>query len=207
MNDAVVKAVLAWCEARRIDVLVADPLISFHSVRENDSGDMDLLFKEAFGTIAGKNRSVDLVVHPRKPSPGEVNTTVDDLRGSSAQLGALRIARAFNFMTTVEATQIGIEEDQRRRHVRIETGKGGTGPLDKADWVKIEVETLPNGDAEAMLPGDDVAVAVGWKPPNHFADVTASHMETVRNWEGLGNTGSIAGRRNGSDGGWPNCSD
>ena len=61
-NDAVVKAVLAWCEARGIDVFVADPLISFHSVRENDSGDMDLLFKEAFGTIAGKNRSVDLVL-------------------------------------------------------------------------------------------------------------------------------------------------
>ena len=182
VNDAVAKAVLAWCEARGIDVLVCDPLISFHSVRENDSGDMDLLFKEAFGTIAGKNRSVDLVVHPRKPAPGEVNTTVDDLRGSSAQLGALRIGRTFNFMTTAEATQLGIEEAHRRLHVRIETGKGGPGPLDKAEWVKIEVETLPNGDPEKGLPGDDVAVAVAWKPPNYFADVTIGHMETVRNW-------------------------
>ena len=53
-------------------------LISFHRVRENDSGDMDLLCKEAFGAIAGKNRSVDLVVHPRKSGPGEINTTIDD---------------------------------------------------------------------------------------------------------------------------------
>jgi AAA domain len=82
--EGVVDAVLAWCEARSIDVLAVDPLISFHRVRENDSGDMDLLCKEAFGAIAGKNRSVDLVVHPRKPAPGEINTTIDDLRGSSA---------------------------------------------------------------------------------------------------------------------------
>jgi hypothetical protein len=174
VDKGVVNAMLAWCEARKIDVLAVDPLISFHRVRENDSGDMDLLCKEAFGTIAGKTRSVDLVVHPRKSAPGEVNTTIDDLRGSSAQHGAVRIARTFNFMTTSEATQLGIEENQRRRHVRIETGKGGPGPLDKADWVRIEVETIPNGD--------DVAVAVAWKPPDHFADITMSHMETVRNW-------------------------
>jgi hypothetical protein len=171
--EGVVDAVLAWCEARSIDVLAVDPLISFHRVRENDSGDMDLLCKEAFGAIAGKNRSVDLVVHPRKPAPGEINTTIDDLRGSSAQHGAVRTARTFNFMTTVEAAQLGVEENHRRLHVRIENGKGGPGPLGKATWVKIEVETLPNGD--------DVAVAVAWKPPDHFADVTVAHMEAIRN--------------------------
>jgi hypothetical protein len=174
VNKHVVDAVLAWCEARGIDVLVVDPLISFHSVRESDSGDMDLLCKEAFGAIAGNNRSVDLVAHPRKPAPGEINTTMDDLRGSSAQHGAIRTGRTFNFMTTAEATQLGIEEDKRRLHVRIESGKGGPGPVGKANWVRIEVETLPNGD--------DVAVAVAWKPPDHFADVTVAHMEAVRNW-------------------------
>jgi AAA domain/Bifunctional DNA primase/polymerase, N-terminal len=172
--EGVVEAMLTWCNARSIDVLAVDPLISFHRVRENDSGDMDLLFKEAFGAIAGKNRSVDLVVHPRKPAPGEINTTIDDLRGSSAQHGAVRTARTFNFMTTVEAVQLGIEENHRRLHVRIENGKGGPGPLGKANWVKIEVENLPNGD--------QVAVAVAWNPPDHFADVTVAHMEAVRNW-------------------------
>ena len=174
VNKDVVDAVLAWCEARGIDVLVVDPLISFHSVRESDSGDMDLLCKEAFGAIAGNNRSVDLVAHPRKPAPGEINTTMDDLRGSSAQHGAIRTGRTFNFMTTAEATQLGIEEDKRRLHVRIESGKGGPGPVGKANWVKIEVEPLPNGD--------DVAVAVAWNPPDHFADVTVAHMEAVRDW-------------------------
>jgi hypothetical protein len=180
VNENVVKAVLAWCEARSIDVLAIDPLISFHSVRENDSGDMDMLCKEAFGALAGKGRSVDLVVHPRKNAPGEINTTVDDLRGSSAQLGAVRTARTFNFMTTAEAASLGIEETQRRLHVRVENGKGGPGPIGKATWLKIEVKHLANGD--------DVAVATAWEPPDHFDDVTIAHMEAVWNW---GRTGEF----------------
>jgi hypothetical protein len=181
--EGVVDAVLAWCEARSIDVLAVDPLISFHRVRENDSGDMDLLCKEAFGAIAGKNRSVDLVVHPRKPAPGEINTTIDDLRGSSAQHGAVRTARTFNFMTTVEAAQLGVEENHRRLHVRIENGKGGPGPLGKATWVKIEVENLFNGD--------QVAIAVSWKPPDHFADHRCSHGSGSE----LGKIWGISGRQ------------
>jgi hypothetical protein len=174
----VVDGLTKWCDACAIDVLVTDPLISFHKVRENDPGDMDMLLKEAFGRIVGKTRSVDLVVHPRKPSPGEINTTITDLRGTSAQEAAFRIGRVFNFMTSAEATQLGIEENQRRLHVRIENGKGGPGPLGKAKWVKIEVENLPNGD--------EVAVAVAWKPPDHFADVTVAHMEAVRDWGATG---------------------
>jgi hypothetical protein len=50
----VVDAIETWCEARSIDVFCADPLVSFHQVRENDPGDMDLLFKQAFGRVAGK---------------------------------------------------------------------------------------------------------------------------------------------------------
>jgi hypothetical protein len=91
----VVDAMLAWCEARSIDVLAVDPLISFHRVRENDSGDMDLLVKEAFGRIAGKDRAVDLVQHTRKLPAGEVNTTVDDARGSKSAPNRSQMATAW----------------------------------------------------------------------------------------------------------------
>lgn len=178
VSEDVVSAVEKWCEKNLIDVLCIDPLVSFHRVRENDNGDMDALYKEGFGKIAGAYRSVELVIHPRKPAQGEVNTTITDLRGGSSQEGALRIARVMNFMTTSEAAQLGIEEEERRLHVRIEGGKGGPGPISKATWRKIAVEILPNGD--------DVAVAVSWKPPDHLADVTLSHTDAVRE---LGRTG------------------
>jgi hypothetical protein len=165
-----VEAVRFWCEINQIDVFVIDPLISFHQVRENDPGDMDLLYKQCFGRIAGKEeRAVDLVTHARKPAAGEVNTNINDLRGSSSQEAALRIARVINFMTTAEADQLGIDEEQRRLHVRIEGGKGGPGPIAKANWIKTDTENLPNGDV--------VAIAALWTPPDHFKDVTTADME------------------------------
>jgi hypothetical protein len=163
---------LRWAERRELDVLAVDPLISFHSVREDNNGDMDVVCKEAFGVIAGKTRSVQLVHHPRKLAAGEVNTTVDDGRGASAVLAAVRLARTFNFMTTAEASKLGISEDDRRKHVRIDNGKVSPGPLGKAFWVKIAVETLPNGE--------DVAVASRWVPPDPFEGVTAADVDWVR---------------------------
>jgi hypothetical protein len=165
-------ALKGWCDRNRIDAVAIDPLISFHSVRETDNGDMDLVCKEAFGAIAGKIRAVDLVHHPRKLAPGESNTTVDDARGASAILGAVRVARTFNFMTTAEAAQLGIHDDDRRRHVRIENGKNNPGPIGKAHWVKIETEILPNGD--------EVACATLWKAPNPFDGVTAHDLKVVQ---------------------------
>jgi hypothetical protein len=169
----IVAALTDWCDQRQVDALGIDPLISFHAVRESDNGDMDLVCKEAFGTIAGKTRAVDLVHHPRKLAPGESNTTVDDARGASAVLGAVRVARTFNFMTTAEAAQIGIAEDDRRRHVRIENGKNNPGPIGKAHWVRIEVVNLANGDA--------VAVSSSWTPPNPFDGVSINDLKLVQN--------------------------
>jgi hypothetical protein len=168
----VVTALKGWCDRNQIDALAIDPLISFHAVRETDNGDMDLVCKEAFGRIADKIRAVELVHHPRKLPPGESNTTVDDARGASAIIAAVREARTFNFMTTAEAAQLGIHEDNRRLHVRIENGKNNPGPIGKAYWVKINTENLPNGD--------EVACSTLWKPPNPFDGVSVDDLKVVQ---------------------------
>lgn len=172
VQEDVVIALKGWCDRNQIDALTIDPLISFHAVRESDNGDMDVVCKEAFGTIAGKTRAVELVHHPRKLAPGESNTTVDDARGASAILAAVRVARTFNFMTTAEAAQLGIHDDDRRRHVRIENGKNNPGPIGKAHWVKIETEILPNSD--------EVACSTLWKPPNPFDGVSVDDLKVVQ---------------------------
>jgi AAA domain len=170
--EEVVAALEAFADKNKLDVLIFDPVVSFHRIREGDSGDMDMLYKEGFGRIAGKTRAVDLAIHPRKPAPGALNTTMDDLRGSSAQEGAIRAARILNFMTSTEATKLGIDEDQRRLHIRIDGGKNNPGPIAAATWLKLEVANLPNGDA--------VAVATPWNPPNHFKGVTTAQMKECR---------------------------
>jgi hypothetical protein len=173
VQASVVTALTDWCDQRQIDAIGVDPLISFHAVRESDNGDMDLVCKEAFGAIAGETRAVDLVHHPRKLAPGESNATVDDARGASAVLAAVRLARTFNFMNTAEAAQLGIAEDDRRRHVRIENGKNNPGPIGKAHWVRIEVVNLANGDA--------VACSSSWTPPNPFDGVSITDLKLVQN--------------------------
>jgi hypothetical protein len=172
VDRAVVDSLISWCDRRALDVVAFDPLISFHSVRESSNEDMDVVVKAAFGAVAGTTRSVDLEHHPRKLAPGEVNSTVDDARGASALLAAVRVARTFNFMTTGEATQLGIHEDERRKHVRVENGKSNPGPIGKANWLKITVENLPNGD--------EVACATPWQPPNPFDGLSTGDVKVAQ---------------------------
>jgi hypothetical protein len=158
---------------RSIDCVMLDPFISFHSVRESDNGDMDLLLKEGLGGIAQRTRAaIEIFHHPGKPKPDQADTTVEDGRGASAILWAVRSARVMNFMAPEEAKQFGIAEESRRLHIRIANGKANMGPLGKAEWLKIVVENIPNGD--------EIACVISWKPPDPFEGVSTSDVEWCR---------------------------
>lgn len=171
------KRVLRYMEdfinQNHIDVFMIDPLISFHSVTENDNGHMDVVIKEGFGSIAGRmNSAGEVFHHPGKPKPGQPDTTVEDMRGASAVLWAVRSARVLNFITPAEAVKLGLSEDQRRLHIRIANGKANMGPLGKAKFMKLVVEILINGDA--------VACASPWSPPDPFRGVTVTDMQLAQ---------------------------
>jgi hypothetical protein len=173
LNTAALNSIEAEIRAKQIDVLMIDPLVSFHAVAENTSTDMDLLLKDGLGGIAHRTGSHCEVFHqPGKARPGQAETVVEDARGSSAIIWAVRHARVLNFMTTDEAERLGIAEDDRRLHVRVANGKANMGPLGKASWLKLAIENLPNGDV--------VACASPWKPPDPFKDVTAADMHKCR---------------------------
>jgi hypothetical protein len=173
LNAAALHQFEAEIKARRIDVFMLDPLISFHSVLENDNGCMDLLLKEGLGGIASRTDSAGEVFHhPGKPKPGQADTTVEDARGASAIIWAVRSARVLNFMTVEEAAKLGIGEDERRLHIRTANGKANMGPQGKASWFKLEIEKLANGD--------DIACASPWKPPDPFKGVSTADMHKCR---------------------------
>jgi hypothetical protein len=130
-----------------------------------------LVVKEGLGAIASKTNSAgEILHHPGKPKPGQAETTVEDARGASAIIWAVRSARVFNFMTPDEASKLGITEGDRRRHIRISNGKANMGPIGTAEWIRIKVEPLPNGD--------EVAVSSRWSPPNPFDGISTTHMAT-----------------------------
>jgi hypothetical protein len=173
LNGSALDQIEAEIRAKRIDVFMLDPLVSFHSVTENDNGHMDLLLKEGLGAIASRtNTAGEVFHHPGKPKPGQAETTVEDGRGASSILWAVRSARVLNFMTPDEAVRLGISEDDRRLHIRITNGKANMGPLGKASWFKLAAENLPNGD--------QVVCSTFWSPPNPFQGVTAADMQRCR---------------------------
>ncbi|WP_084788683.1 AAA family ATPase [Bradyrhizobium sp. Cp5.3] len=173
VNVMVQRFFVDFMQANAIDVLIVDPLVSFHSLEESNNGQMDLLVKEGFGAIAiGANAACELLHHSGKPRPGLADATVDDGRGASAIIWACRSARVLNFMTPEEAKRLGIAESERRRHIKITNGKANNGPIGGAKWIKLEVEKLPSGD--------EVAVASSWMPLDHSAGVTTDTMELAR---------------------------
>jgi hypothetical protein len=163
----------AEIKARRIDVWGLDPWVSFHSLNESSNEHMDLLIKEGLKNIASRTSSAgEIFHHPGKPKPGQQDTVVEDARGASAIIWAVRSARVLNFMAPEEAKKLGIAEDDRRLHIRTSNGKANMGPLGKASWFKLAVENLPNGD--------EVATASPWKPPDPFAGVSTADMYKCR---------------------------
>jgi hypothetical protein len=173
IDAVVVGQMVEFIKRNKIDVFMVDPLVSFHNVPENDNLAMDKVVKEGFGTVASKtNSACELFHHPGKPKLGQSETTVEDGRGASAILWAVRSARVLNFMTTAEAGQFGVPEEERRRHIRVSNGKANMGPVGKATWMKIEVETLPNGD--------EVACVTPWKSPKPFDGVTKADAEVAQ---------------------------
>jgi len=159
--------------ANKIDVVMLDPWVSFHSVSESSNEHMDPLIKEGLGGVADRTGcAFEIFHHPGKPKPGQAENVVEDARGASAIIFAVRSARVLNFMTPDEAKKLGIGENERRLHIRVSNGKANMGPLGKATWFKLKVENLPNGD--------EVACSSPWKPPDPFEGVTTADMHKCR---------------------------
>jgi hypothetical protein len=154
----------------KVDVLMLDPLVSFHRVGESNPEHIDLLVKDVFNSIANRRDcAIELFHHTSKSKQGQIESQVEDSRGASSLIWAVRSARVINFMTPTEAKQFGIEDEtERRKHLRVSNGKANMGPTGTAHWLKIETHALLNGDV--------VACATPWQPVNPFDEITKADL-------------------------------
>jgi hypothetical protein len=159
-------------------VLSIDPFVSAHAVTENDNVAIDQVVK-AYADIAQQtNCAIDLVHHSRKTNGAAVG--IEDARGASAAIGAVRAARTMNFMTSEEAKAAGI--DNRYGYVRIDDAKPNHAPRSEhAQWVQFQGVHLRND--QFKLFGDNVAAMVKWKWPDAMAGVTSNGLQAV--WEAV----------------------
>ncbi len=178
----VVDALTAEIRARKVDVTVIDPFVKAHRVPENDNGAVDVVCT-VFADIADAcDCAFDLIHHVRKL--GGAEATVEDGRGASSILGAVRSARVLNGMTKDEAAKAG-EGTNPREFFRVDNGKLNMAPppSERSDWYRLLSVPLGNGDepfGPNPLPfdnGDHVQCVVNWEKPDPMASVTASHLK------------------------------
>jgi hypothetical protein len=103
---------------------------------------------------------------------------IDSARGGSAIAAAVRSARVLNVMSSNLAKSFGISESQRRFHVRVDDAKANLAPATAATWFRLFSVSLGNGTPDR--PGDEVAAAGAWKPPDLLAGLPVDAIDRVR---------------------------
>jgi RecA-family ATPase len=171
-DERLVRDLVETFHARKLDVAIFDPLVTLHSVPENDPAAMDAVVRK-FGVIAEQVRAaIDLVHHTRKPAGGQTEMTVEDARGARAIIDAGRASRIFNRMSPKEAEAAGIELDERWRYFRSDTGKANMAPPDVAAWSELISVIIANSD--------NVGVVVPWSYPSALDEVTPEDVRWIR---------------------------
>lgn len=173
VKDALISTITENC----IDVVIIDPLVSSHSVTENDNMAIDLVCKQGYGKIAEAcNCSFDLVHHVRKNGGGEIS--IEDGRGAISLIQASRSARVLNVMTRDEASRARVEKP--REFFRADNGKANLAPPpDKSDWYRLVSVPLGNGDADYPF-GDHIQVVTPWQWPSALEGVTVSDLRAAQ---------------------------
>jgi RecA-family ATPase len=161
LNKDILSQMAQKAEDNQFDVCIFDPLISMHSISENDNLKMRAVVETFLLNLATPlNLAIELAHHTRKvPTGQEMDLTINDARGGGAFGDACRSVRVFNAMSAAEAAEVGVSDYQRRRYFRIDLAKANFAPpTEHATWRCIESVVLPNGD--------DTGVVTAWDYPN-----------------------------------------
>lgn len=166
-------------QLRRIDVLIVDPFVESHEVKEglNDSMKTVMGIWRALAHRTGT--AIDLTHHIRKN--GGAEATIDDVRGGSSMVQAARSVRLLSPMSVDDARSLGIDTKDRRRYVAMfPFGKANFAPpIDQRDWFHLESIALDNG-SPTHPDGDRIGVPVPWSPPGPLAGLTIEDCRALR---------------------------
>jgi hypothetical protein len=156
------KMLIEIIERRNIDLVVLDPFIKSHGCDENDNNAIDLVTGLLAELAIRFNLAIDAPHHVSKGmiDPGNANRG----RGASAFKDAARLVYTLSRMSQEEARQLGIDEGDRWRYVRVDSGKVNIAPAAAtARWFRLVGVPLCN--ANIVYPsGDEVQTVEPWTP-------------------------------------------
>lgn len=147
INRVDIEAIKTLIRARRADIAFFDTMTKIHSANENDNGDMDALINELNKIASECNCAIELLAHTRKSSFGNAVDSIEQARGASAIIGAVRSARLIMRMSGNEGNEFGISDDEQWQYIRFGDAKTNQAtPPNKSHWMRLINVTLANGD-------------------------------------------------------------
>lgn len=154
----------ATIAAHRIDVVSLDPFVKTHALEENDNGAIDFVCGLLAKMAIEHDIAIDLPHHAKKG--GGAAGDAERSRGASSMKDAARLVYTLSAMTPDEAQQLGVPEAERRRLIRVDSGKVNIAPPStEATWFRLVGVPLDNGSA--LYPhGDEVQAVEPWTPPD-----------------------------------------
>jgi hypothetical protein len=180
VNDQVIVNLREEIIRNEIDVVILDPFVALHGVSENDNNKINEVCKILRTLAEETGCAIEVVHHVRKSVNGQTETSVEDARGASALINAVRSARTLNKMSKDEASLAGIDEDKRGYYFRVDNGKANLAPpAEKSTWRRHVSVQLGNGK-EIPHVGDDVGVPTSWEWPDPSEGVTADEVRAVQ---------------------------
>jgi hypothetical protein len=156
-------------ERFKIDCVILDPLIKAHGASENSNDEMDAVSNVIAGIVHQHDIAFDTPHHIRKGTAEAGNA--DQGRGAGATKDGGRLVYTLTVMNPEEAKLFGVDANERRAYVRLDSGKVNICPATKATWFKLIGVPLGNG-TDLYPNGDEVQVAVSWVPPDLFAGIS-----------------------------------
>jgi hypothetical protein len=175
--EPVYEALKAEIERRGVDVLMIDPFVSSHEVDENANVLIDKIAKRWKRLAHDTGCAIVLVHHTKKMHGREVKA--EDSRGASALIAAARIVLTLNEMNSDEAKRFGIsDKKEQRSFIRVDNDKANRSAPENAHWFKKVGVNLGNG--EGLHPGDSVAAAIPWTPPDPFEGISTRDLYNVQ---------------------------
>jgi hypothetical protein len=160
------RAVRAFIEEKKIDIVSIDPVKKAHSLEENSNDDMDGLVGILAQLAIEKRIAVDILSHEKKSAgaAGDANRA----RGGGALKDGGRLMYTITAMTEEERDLVNLTEEQRRFLFRVDSAKVNIAPpAATAQWFKFVGVRLENGD-DTYTNGDEVQTVERWTPPAMF---------------------------------------
>ena len=159
-------------------MVVIDPLVSSHRVTEASNEAIDAVAKRWKRLAHETGCAVILVHHTRKLMGREA--TAEDGRGAVALRDAARVVLVLNKVSASEAESLGLTDPKIYRSlVKVDMGKASRAPDETTTWLKLEGQSLGNGDD--LEPPDFVGVATLFdKPDRKSTRLNSSHSQQSR---------------------------